>query len=147
VNITETLGAIAAQFPRAERSIETGEPGSSAHDVSSGGVKKAARDPEPALYLTSDAAIAAWRDQVLALLTAEKATGFTIIDGPYLDKRRITVADSNYTHRTAEDRYSVTARIGIIREAVPAVEPVVGTAAPGPLWAKPAKAAKKKAPA
>jgi hypothetical protein len=144
VNITETLGDIAAQFPRVERSIETGEPGSSAHDVSSGGVKKSTRDPEPALYLTSDAAIVAWRDHVLELLKTEKATGFSVIDGPHLDKWRITVADGKYTHRIAEDRYSVTARIGIIREAVPAVESVVETLVPDLPKPKPAKAAKKK---
>lgn len=118
MNITETLSDIVAQFPRAERSTETGEPGSSAHDVSSGGVKKSTRDPEPALYLTSEAAIAAWRDHVLALLTAEKATGFSVIDGPHLDKWRITVADGSYTQRIAEDRYSVTARIGVVRAVV-----------------------------
>jgi hypothetical protein len=38
----------------------------------------------------------------------------------------------------------VTARIGIIREAVPTVEPVVEAAAPELPKPKPAKAAKKK---
>jgi hypothetical protein len=89
-------------------------------------------------------AIRAWRDQVLALLKADKASGFSVLDGPDLDKWRITIADVGYTHRIAEDRYSVTARIGIMHEAVPVIEPIVGAAAPDLPKPKPAKAAKKK---
>jgi hypothetical protein len=157
MNITEALGDIAASFPRAERSIETGEPGSSAHDVSSGGVKARSPDAEPALYLTAESAIAAWRDQMLALLKAEKATGFSVIDGPHLDKWRVTVADGGYTHRIAEDRYSVTARVGIVRAVVadpgeagtamaknihgdvPIVKPTMAAELPKPKSAKAAK--------
>jgi hypothetical protein len=81
---------------------------------------------------------------VLALLKADKAAGFSVLDGPHLDKWRITVADAGYTHRIAEERYSVTARIGIIREAAPSVEPIAEAAAPDLPKPKPAKAAKKK---
>jgi hypothetical protein len=96
---------------------------------------------------------------MLALLKAEKATGFSVIDGPHLDKWRITVADGGYTHRIAEDRYSVTARVGIVRAVVadpgeagtamaknihgdvPIVKPTMAAELPKP---KSAKAAKKK---
>jgi hypothetical protein len=104
LNITEALGDISAPIPRAEDSIGDGGIGST-FEVSSGGVREKARDPEPALYLTSDAAIRAWRDQVLALLKADKAAGFSVIDGPHLDKWRITVADgklhASHSRRTA----------------------------------------------
>jgi hypothetical protein len=142
VNITEALGDISASYPRSEDKIGDGGIGAT-FEVSSGGLRVNAREPEPALYITSDAAIRAWRDQVLALLKADKAAGFSVIDGPHLDKWRITVADGKYTHRIAEDRYSVTARIGIVREAAPAVEPVIESVVPEVPKPKPARAAKK----
>lgn len=143
MNITEACGGITAEFPLAEgdSALQLTTDGL---EISSGGMRKP-RDPEPALYLTSEAAIAAWQREVLTWLRAEKVVAIKFLDGPHLDKWRITVADGKYTHRTAEDRYSVTARIGVIREAALAVELVVETVAPELPKPKPAKAAKKKA--
>lgn len=111
MNITEALGDISVSYPRTDD--KTGD----AFEVTSGGIRGYPRDPEPVLCITADMAIKMWHHEILALLEKEKAIGFSVLDGPHLDKWHITVADGKYTHRIAEDRFSVTARIGVISEA------------------------------
>jgi hypothetical protein len=99
---------------------------------------RASRDVEPALYAREDLAVTAWQREMLGALRDEKAIAITFVDGPHLDKWHITVTDSKRTHRVAEDRYSVTAKVGIVRAALEAPAP---DAAPRPRKSRAAKAA------
>lgn len=91
--------------------------------VTSGGIAKDDKEPPPALYGTKDMAIAKWRVEMLGVLSnAKKSRAYKFLDGPHLEKFQITIAMNRHgIHRVAEDRYSVTAKVGIAKAAnVPA---------------------------
>ena len=82
--------------------------------ISSGGVRKSTRDPEPALYLSADLAIESWLREMGKVLDRGRVDGaYRFIDGPHLDKWAMTVTDLHLQQRIAEMRYSVTATVGV----------------------------------
>jgi hypothetical protein len=75
---------------------------------------RADRDVEPALYASRELAVANWHRETLAALRERAPQSIVLVDGPHLDKWHITVMDRTGTHRSAEPRWSVTSRIGLI---------------------------------
>jgi hypothetical protein len=109
VTIDQAISAIGARITIAE----SGEPDAEV-EITSGGVR-AERDVEPALLASSAMAIKSWQRAVIDYAEDEGASAIVLRDGPHLDKWQITVTDRNGTHRVAESRWSVTAKIGVLR--------------------------------
>lgn len=103
------IAAILAEFPRDDLS-EVAE----TIAMTSGGLRTE-RDVEPALYASRDLAVAAFQREALTALRERAPAAITFVDGPHVDKWNVTVMDSRGTHRVAEQRWSVTAKIGLIQ--------------------------------
>lgn len=83
-------------------------------ETASGGLRKSVDDPLPALYATRELAIAAWCETVAALIEEHEPHAISFADGPHLDKHLMTNQSQRNLQRTVEDRFSVTACVGII---------------------------------
>lgn len=66
----------------------------------------------PALCASREIAVALWLPAVQAFLRERKPAVWCLADGPHLDKFFITMMGPAGAHRTAGERYSVTAKIG-----------------------------------
>lgn len=108
MNLPDAVAAITAAFP-----VDHASDIAETVDMTSGGLRSS-RDVEPALYATRDLAVANWHRETMALLGERNAVAVSFLDGPHLDKWHITVMDRNGTHRVAEPRWSVTAKVGLI---------------------------------
>jgi len=108
MTLDEAIAAVQALFPNDDASdiAET-------LDITSGGLR-IDRDIEPALYASRELAVTAWQRETIEILRERGAIACALKDGPHLDKWHITVMDSKGTQRTAEPRWSVTAKIGLI---------------------------------
>lgn len=86
------------------------------HEICSGGERHHATDPVPALFINKALAQIAY-DHALAQCLKRLGTKlFRTVEPPVFDKWQITVMDSKGMHRVAEPRWSVTAKIAVIRE-------------------------------
>jgi len=112
MTLDRAVAALEAEFGEQHAGFEPNE----RLVVSSGGEGRAG-DSAPALYLMSAVAITAWQDAVAAMLRARKPKHWYVADGPHLDKWFMTAMDEKRTHRVAEERYSVTATIGLVTAA------------------------------
>lgn len=122
MRLDEAVAAIHAEFPQADAQERLALHTDDCIEVTSGGLSEPGAE-EPALYASRELAVAAFRREALDVLRARCPRAAAFVDGPHLDKWQITKADSRNTHRVAADRFSVTARIGL-------VEPGKGTAMP-----------------
>lgn len=82
-------------------------------EVCSGDERADPTDPAPGLFLTKEQAIRAWYHAARDHLTEQRPSAWRIDGDITIDKWRITIADSMNTHRIANDRYSVSASIGV----------------------------------
>ena len=126
MNLSEAVEALIAEYP-----VDRAAPASATLLVEIGRdvVSKPAEDAA-ALFFTRDAAVNAWLDHARRVLRSAKAASIRFDDGPHLDTWHITVMDSKRTHRTAGERYSVTARIAVA--AKPDIEAIVADVKPMP---------------
>lgn len=83
-------------------------------ETASGGIRKSTDDPLPALYATRELAIAAWCETVSDLIAEHEPVAITFTDGPHLDKHLMTNQSLRNLQRDVEDRFSVTACVGIV---------------------------------
>lgn len=82
-------------------------------EIVSGGFRQSADKPLPALYATRELAIAAWCNTMLDAVQDHEPDGVLFIDGPHLDKHIMTNQTERGAQRTVEDRFSVTATVGL----------------------------------
>lgn len=82
-------------------------------EICSGGERADPVDPPPGLYISKALAVESFYRCVDDFLAQQKPTCWRIVGDVSIDKWRITVTDSMNTHRVANDRYSVSARIGV----------------------------------
>jgi hypothetical protein len=89
-----------------------GKPGEQV-ETASGGELKTPEKP-PGLYLSRELAVASWYRCTAEMLREKDPATWRVIGNVNVDKWRITVADEKNTHRIAEDRYSVSATVGLM---------------------------------
>lgn len=107
----EAVDEITAHFPL--NTIDERAP-STRIDVCSGGILAKPDDPAPGLFTTRELAIEAWcNSMLLALSEVERFEAFSFVDGPHCDKHLMTNQTMRNLQRTCEDRFSVTATIGL----------------------------------
>jgi len=110
MNLAEAVAQLAVEFGAATDEFEPNDK----RVIASGGVKEKPIDPEPALYVSAEAALAAWLREVQTFLREQKPRRWRLVDGPHLDKWLITVMDVKQMHRVGEPRWSVQATIGVV---------------------------------
>lgn len=113
MTIDAAIAAILAEFPEASAEAKLALDADNVIGMTSGGMR-ADRDVEPALYISRELAITAFQREALAALRDRAPVAIVLVDGPHVDKWNITVMDSRGTQRVAEQRFSVTAKIGLI---------------------------------
>jgi hypothetical protein len=109
------VAAILAEFPEAPTGVAPAE----TIEITSGGARTD-RDVEPALYASRALAAANFQREALAALRGHKPAAIIFVDGPHLDNWHMTVMDSKGTQRMAEQRYSMSAKIGLVHESAAA---------------------------
>jgi hypothetical protein len=109
--LSDVVAAILAAFPLDDKNDRSAE-----IEITSGGPRASSDFVEPALYISRDLALAAFQREVLTALRERAPTAITFLDGPHVDNWNITVMDSRGTHRVSEQRFSVTAKIGLIHQ-------------------------------
>jgi len=82
--------------------------------VYSGGTADIHNPNIPAIYLAQDAAVADWREQMVAKLMAERAATFRFVEVPKLEKLLMTETGEGGGQRIATTRYGVSSRIAIL---------------------------------
>lgn len=118
MELRHAIDAVVAEFGE---SVKDHEPGD-VHEITSGGERTNLRDPEPALFVSTELAVKAWLREMQTFLRSKAPTRIVLVDGPHLDKWNITVADKMQTHRVAEPRWTVTCRVGLVSVAEPAAD-------------------------
>lgn len=92
---------------------------SSRIEVCSGGILAKPDDPVPGLFVSRELAIEAWCDSMLlALGDIDHLEAFSFVDGPHCDKHLMTNQTIRNLQRTCEDRFSVTATVGLFTATV-----------------------------
>lgn len=104
----DALADIALLYPQKEGKAD------SEYEVSAGGPAQKPGIP-PALYISPELALRAFIARVIETLSVHDAKGFVPVDGPHLDKWQITIQGKDGAHRIAEARWSVTAKIGVVK--------------------------------
>lgn len=79
--------------------------------ITSGGPKFTRRDPEPALWVSPEAANKAWLRETMEFLASKKLEIYRISDGPHCDRWNMTATDGRGQQRTVEPRWSTSATI------------------------------------
>lgn len=109
MNLAQAVETLTAEFPlNPDEKAEA----ASTLDLTAGGIR-ADRDVEPALWASANLAVTAWLREAREALRERGATLIRLVDGPHLDKWNMTVTDIRNTHRVAEPRWSVTAKLGL----------------------------------
>lgn len=130
MDLRDAAAAILAEFGDASTEARLALHTDQCLDITSGGLRTAP-DVEPALYASRELAVAAFHRETLSILRAKAPAAIALLDGPHLDKWNITVMDRAGTHRVAEPRWSVTARIGIVARPA-AAAPIIEVHHSGP---------------
>lgn len=109
MNLKEAISEIEAAFGPADKS----SPPTSKTMVTSGGVQNDPRDTPIALYISREAAIAAWAREVENFLDSKPFRSYQFVGEIDVDRWNITVQDKHSQHRCAEPRFVVVATIGV----------------------------------
>lgn len=113
MTIDTAIATILAEFPEASAEDRLTLNTDDCINMTSGG-PRTDRDVEPALYASRELATTNFEREALTALRECAPASIVLVDGPHVDKWNITVMDSRGTHRVAEQRWSVTAKIGLI---------------------------------
>jgi hypothetical protein len=107
----EAVAAITDNFPM--NTIDERSP-SRRIEVCSGGIIAKPDDPVPGLFASRELAIDAWIDSMMvALGDLEGLESFSFVDGPHCDTHVMTNQTVRLQQRVVENRYSVTASVGL----------------------------------
>jgi hypothetical protein len=90
---------------------------SSVHEITSGG-ERVGEAPAAVLCIDKELATAYYKLALAAFLADPEITHWWYVEAPIADHWNMTSTTKDGTHRIAELRWSVTAKIGVLREPV-----------------------------
>jgi len=86
----------------------------SVHEITSGG-ERVDKAPAPVLCISKELAHEFYKRSLAAFLVDPEITHWWVIEPPIADKWNMTATDAKGTHRVAEQRWSVSAKIGVLK--------------------------------
>ena len=89
----------------------------SVHEITSGG-ERVGEAPAAVLCIDKETATAYFKLALAAFLADPEITHWWYVETPIADHWNMTSTTKDGTHRIAEMRWSVTAKIGVLREAM-----------------------------
>jgi hypothetical protein len=89
----------------------------SVHEITSGG-ERVGEAPAAVLCIDKELATAYYKLALAAFLADPEITHWWYVEAPIADHWNMTSTTKDGTHRIAEMRWSVTAKIGVLREAM-----------------------------